>query len=138
MGSHMKPTIFNARVAAALKNWHHTAKKQIKHNKGSVTPLSSRPSTPSHNMSPLHLLRHYRSEMDSVPTSPRRSMEQYWDSESPSPSHTLHGEGSSSPYIEQGFYIEYNKDVNEPGPSQQHEIDILTTKEFSFDKRTSI
>lgn len=138
MGSHMKPTIFNARVAAALKNWHHTAKKHIKHNKGSVTPLSSRPSTPSHNMSPLHLLRHYRSEMDSVPTSPTRSMEQYWDSESPSPSHTLHGEGSSSPYIEQGFYIEYNKDVNEPGPSQQHEIDILTTKEFSFDKRTSI
>lgn len=138
MGSHMKSTIFNARVAAALKNWHHTAKKHIKHNKGSVTPLSSRPSTPSHNMSPLHLLRHYRSEMDSVPTSPTRSMEQYWDSESPSPSHTLHGEGSSSPHIEQGFYIEYNKDVNEPGPSQQHEIDILTTKEFSFDKRTSI
>ncbi|KAL9413081.1 hypothetical protein AB3S75_041704 [Citrus x aurantiifolia] len=136
MGSNMKPTVFNERVAAALKNWHHTAKKHIKQNKGSVTPLSSRPSTPPHNMSPVHLLRHYRAEMDSVHTSPRRSMEQYLDSESPSPSHTFHGEGSSPHHIEQGFYIEYNKGVNDPGPSQQHEIDILTTKEFSFDKRT--
>lgn len=119
MGSNMKPTIFNERVAVALKNWHHTAKKHIKQNKGSVTPLSSRPSTPSYNMSPVHLLRNYRGEMDSVQTSPRRSMEQYLDSE--------YGEG---------FYIEYNKDVNDPGPSQQHEIDIVTTKEFSFDKRT--
>lgn len=136
MGSNMKPTIFNERVAAALKNWHHTAKKQIKQNKGSVTPLSSRPSTPSYNMSPVHLLRHYRGEMDSVQTSPRRSMEQYLDSESPSPSHTFHGEGSSPHHIEQGFYIEYNKGANDPGPSQQHEIDIVTTKEFSFDKRT--
>ncbi|KAH9700732.1 MLO-like protein 6 [Citrus sinensis] len=136
MGSNMKPTIFNERVAAALKNWHHTAKKQIKQNKGSVTPLSSRPSTPSYNMSPVHLLRHYRGEMDSVQTSPRRSMEQYLDSESPSPPHTFHGEGSSPHHIEQGFYIEYNKGVNDPGPSQQHEIDIVTTKEFSFDKRT--
>ncbi|KAH9660897.1 MLO-like protein 6 [Citrus sinensis] len=136
MGSNMKPTIFNERVAAALKNWHHTAKKHIKQNKGSVTPLSSRPSTPSYNMSPVHLLRHYRGEMDSVQTSPRRSMEQYLDSESPSPSHTFHGEGSSPHHIEQGFYIEYNKGANDPGPSQQHEIDIVTTKEFSFDKRT--
>lgn len=136
MGSNMKPTVFNERVAAALKNWHHTAKKHIKQNKGSVTPLSSRPSTPPHNMSPVHLLRHYRGEMDSVQTSPRRSMEQYLDSESPSPSHTFHGEGSSPHHIEQGFYIEYNKGVNDPGPSQQHEIDIVTTKEFSFDKRT--
>lgn len=138
MGSNMKPTIFNERVAAALKNWHHAAKKQIKQSKGSVTPLSSRPSTPSHNMSPVHLLRHYRGEMDSVNTSPRRSTEHCWDSESPSPSHTFHGEGSSTHHIEQGFYIEYNKDVNDPGPSQQHEIDIVTTKEFSFDKRTII
>ena len=33
MGSTMKPTIFNERVAMALRNWHHTAKKNIKHNK---------------------------------------------------------------------------------------------------------
>lgn len=48
MGSSMKPTIFNERVATALRNWHHTAKKNIKqNNNGSVsgTPLSSRPTT---------------------------------------------------------------------------------------------
>lgn len=138
MGSNLKPTIFNEKVAVALRKWHHTARKHIKQNKGFETPLSSRPSTPSYNMSPVHLLRHYRSEMDSVPTSPRRSIEHYWDSESPSPSHTFHVEGSSPHQIEQDFYIEYNKDINEPGPSQQHEIDIVTTKEFSFDKRTGI
>ncbi|PWA83152.1 seven transmembrane MLO family protein [Artemisia annua] len=43
MGSTMKPTIFNDRVATALRSWHQTAKKQIKRNKksGQVTSLSS-------------------------------------------------------------------------------------------------
>ncbi|KAL6575835.1 MLO-like protein 12 [Orobanche hederae] len=72
MGSTMKPTIFNERVAAALRNWHHTAKKQVKQtNKHSApgTPMSSRPATPgSHGMSPVHLLRgHYRSELMEIP-----------------------------------------------------------------------
>ncbi|KAL0436885.1 UNVERIFIED_CONTAM: MLO-like protein 6 [Sesamum radiatum] len=90
MGSTMKPTIFNERVATALRNWHHTAKKHIKQSKHSAptTPLSSRPATPSHGMSPVHLLRHYKSEMtDSLETSPRKSnydMDQ-WESESPLP-----------------------------------------------------
>ncbi|OMO97982.1 Mlo-related protein [Corchorus capsularis] len=100
MGSNMKPTIFNEKVATALKNWHHTAKKHVKQSKGSVsvTPFSSRPATPSHQASPVHLLRNYRSEMDSLHTSPRRSnfdIEQ-WDTDSPSPSHPNYGEGSSS------------------------------------------
>ncbi|KAJ4726000.1 MLO-like protein [Melia azedarach] len=143
MGSNMKPTIFNEKVAAALRNWHHTAKKHIKHNKGSasVTPMSSRPTTPSHHMSPVHLLRHYRSEMDSVNTSPRRSIER-WDTDSPSPSHPHYGDGSSSHHhIEQGYYLEYNRDVNDQegqGGLPQHEIDIVPSKEFSFDKRTSL
>lgn len=149
MGSSMKPTIFNERVATALRNWHHTAKKHIKENKGSVTPLSSRPATPSHHMSPVHLLRNYRSEMDSFQTSPRRSNfdTEPWETDSPSPSHPNYGEGSSSHHhhqIELG-HIDYDKNDNEAGLSQvvpipqpisgQHQIDVMP-KEFSFDKRT--
>ncbi|XP_059429466.1 MLO-like protein 6 [Corylus avellana] len=156
MGSSMKPTIFNERVAAALRNWHHTARKNLKQNKGSVTgtPMSSRPATPSHHMSPVHLLRHYRSEADSLHTSPRRSNFdiEHWETESPSPSHHHHlvGEGSSSHHnghqMGQTNYIEY--DVKELTSSQvaplpqtdrlEHQIDIGPPKDFSFDKRTSL
>ncbi|CAH2058751.1 unnamed protein product, partial [Thlaspi arvense] len=60
MGTSMRPTIFNDRVANALKKWHHTAKKQTKHgHSGSNTPHSSRPTTPTHGMSPVHLLHNY-------------------------------------------------------------------------------
>lgn len=60
MGTSMRPTIFNDRVANALKKWHHTAKKHTKHgHSGSNTPHSSRPPTPTHGMSPVHLLHNY-------------------------------------------------------------------------------
>ncbi|XP_062014429.1 MLO-like protein 6 [Rosa rugosa] len=153
MGSTMKPTIFNERVATALRNWHHTAKKHIKHNKGSVTPMSSRPGTPSHHASPIHLLRHYRSEVDSFHTSPRRSnfdVERY-ETDSPSPSHHLHIDGSFSHQhqVEVGNMEHDRVDANEPNSvhaapasvrgSQstpaQHEINIGPPKDFSFDKR---
>ncbi|XP_010547373.1 PREDICTED: MLO-like protein 6 [Tarenaya hassleriana] len=51
MGSTMKPTVFNERVAAALKNWHRTARKQTKHSRhsNSTTPFSSWPTTPIGN-----------------------------------------------------------------------------------------
>lgn len=157
MGSTMKPTIFNERVANALRNWHHTARKHIKHNKGSVTPMSSRPATPSHHMSPIHLLRNYRSEVDSFYNSPRRSNfeGERWDTEPPSPSHHLHVDGTSSSHhhqIELGN-VEHERDVdvNEPNSVHaaptttttnqpaliQHEINMGRTKDFSFDKRQS-
>ncbi|KAJ0045191.1 hypothetical protein Pint_06073 [Pistacia integerrima] len=43
MGTSMRSTIFNDRVAEALKSWHHTAKKQTKHGKHSetTTPFSA-------------------------------------------------------------------------------------------------
>ena len=145
----MKPTIFNERVASALRNWHRSAKKHLKENKGSVTatPMSSRPATPSHHMSPVHLLRNYRSEMDSVQASPRKSNfdSEHWETESPSPSyhHRPTGDGSSSYHHRQ---TEYDRDVTEvnlgqlapiPQPARaQHEINI-GLKDFSFDKRTS-
>uniref|UniRef100_A0A2P2JS80 MLO-like protein n=2 Tax=Rhizophora mucronata TaxID=61149 RepID=A0A2P2JS80_RHIMU len=98
MGSSMKPTIFNEKVATALQNWHRTAKKRLKQNTGSTTPMSSRPATPSHHASLTQQLKYYRSEMDSSQNSPRRSdfEIEYWDTETPSPSHHNYGEASSS------------------------------------------
>ncbi|KAH7663061.1 mlo protein [Dioscorea alata] len=75
MGSNMKPAIFNEKIADALRKWHHTAKKRLKESRksGSNTPLStSRPATPVHGFSPVHLLRYYRSELDSAQTSPTK------------------------------------------------------------------
>ncbi|KAG5244076.1 MLO protein [Salix suchowensis] len=42
MGSSMRPTVFNDRVAAALKTWHHAAKKQSKHGKNSESHVRRR------------------------------------------------------------------------------------------------
>ncbi|KGN47314.1 MLO-like protein 6 [Cucumis sativus] len=154
MGSTMKPTIFNERVATALRNWHHTARKHIKQNRGSMTPMSSRPATPSHHLSPVHLLRHYRSELDSVHTSPRRSNfdTDQWDpdSPSPSPSHHFHrrphpGDGSISNHHRDVEAGDLDVDVESPQPDrttqsinptniEHHEIDV-GSNEFSFDRR---
>lgn len=161
----MKPAIFDERVAVALKNWHQTAKKHVKRNKGSVsgTPYSSQPGTPSHNMSPVHLLRNYRSEMESVHTSPRRSNFEY-DTDSPSQSYTVRYEGGADGSMSSRYRFEYDRreivgdvelglaqgggPVQESGPSTgpvqelvqtQHVIEIGgPSKEFSFDKRNSI
>ncbi|KAM1695435.1 hypothetical protein ACFXTI_029511 [Malus domestica] len=152
MGSTMKPTIFNERVAAALRNWHHTARKHIKQNKGSVTPMSSRPATPSHHMSPVHLLRNYRSEVDSFHTSPRKSNfeGERWANESPSPSHHLHVDDTSSSYHHHER-VDVNEKISVHGeatttntstttmePAQTHVINMGRSKDFSFDKRESI
>ncbi|KAK6926814.1 Mlo-related protein [Dillenia turbinata] len=160
MGSTMKPTIFNERVAAALRNWHHKAKKHIKQSKhggGSVSPMSSRPTTPSRGgLSPVHLLRHYRSEMDSLQTSPRKSNFDIdnWDAEgSPSPVHPHHVDGSGTHPAHHNAQLSYVVEDGEeiylpisdparPG-LDQHEIHIgptsgsSSTKEFSFDKRAN-
>ena len=88
MGSSMKPTIFNERVANALRKWHHTAKKHIKQNQHST----STPETPMHSMSPVHLLHHYQGELDSIHTTERMSNfnNDGWDMDSPhSPSYDV-------------------------------------------------
>ncbi|KAL1544152.1 MLO-like protein 6 [Salvia divinorum] len=118
MGSNMKPTIFNERVARALRNWHHTARKHIKESR-QATPLSSRAATPSHHTSPIHLLRHYRSEMDTSP--PRRSVDNS-DTESPSPSRF------QRPLSHMDAEVALSS-------SQHHHITIHGSKDFSFDKR---
>ncbi|CAA6659453.1 unnamed protein product [Spirodela intermedia] len=73
MGSNMRPAIFNERVATALKKWYHTARKNVKesHRSGTATPPSSRPATPAHRLTPLHILRHSRSDVGSQQASPK-------------------------------------------------------------------
>ncbi|KAK1572414.1 hypothetical protein Q3G72_032389 [Acer saccharum] len=152
MGTTMKPTIFNERVAAALKNWHHSAKKNTKHSHGRHsepnTPFSSRPQTPTRGMSPVHLLHGFpKDSLDT--TSPRRSTFDHdrWDPESlGSPRHyhandSHHGEGSGSAMGEQEMVIRESTTINTqlppgPGPirTEHHEIHN-TSSGFSFAKR---
>jgi len=91
MGTTMKPTVFNERVATALKKWHHTAKKETKHKtkSDSNTPYSSRPTTPTHGSSPIHLLHNFKNRSaEGFPESPsprysdRHDDHQFWDPES--------------------------------------------------------
>lgn len=138
MGSTMKPTIFNERLATALKKWHHTAKKQVKHNKHSnnTTPYSSRQSTPTHGMSPVHLLhRQTFGNSDSLQTSPRTSNyeNEQWDVE---------GGGSTSPRNNQTVASEIEIPIvesfstTELPVSVRHEIGTTSSsKDFSFEKR---
>ncbi|KAG4988693.1 hypothetical protein JHK85_031676 [Glycine max] len=133
MGSTMKPTIFNDRVAVALRNWHQTAKKHIRQNRVgplslSGTPTSSRPTTPSHHLSPVHLLRYYRSEIDSFPASPRRSNFDDNNMDSPSPSYSLH-------QLPPQTTATTNDSANDNNATTHHEIVVVHSKEFSFDKR---
>ncbi|XP_048612090.1 MLO-like protein 6 isoform X3 [Brassica napus] len=144
MGSKMKPTVFNERVAVALKSWHHTAKKQIKHGRTSesTTPFSSRPATPTHDSSPIHLLRnvHKRSrsadESFANSLSPRRNSDfDTWDVESQQ-------EPSSSSIKYHSRFREEDSEKKKPsavelpaGPGiirTQHEISTISLRDFSF------
>ncbi|KZV34567.1 MLO-like protein 6-like [Dorcoceras hygrometricum] len=146
MGSTMKPTIFNERVAAALKNWHHTAKKHIKESKHStsVTPMSSRPATPSHSgMSPVHLLRHYQSEVDVSPRiSPRKLNYNVdrWDIDEgpPSPTANLQHSIELGPVQHEMEHDASSSQVASLPSTEHHEINVRGTRDFSFDKRGSI
>ncbi|XWS07929.1 hypothetical protein CRYUN_Cryun41cG0033800 [Craigia yunnanensis] len=86
MGTNMRPTIFNDRVAAALKTWHRRAKKNIKQSRHSenTTPFTSRPGTPTHGVSPIHLLHNYPRSVESYHTSPSHSNfeNDQWDPDS--------------------------------------------------------
>ncbi|CAH8372226.1 unnamed protein product [Eruca vesicaria subsp. sativa] len=106
MGSTMRPTVFNERVATALKTWHHTAKKHTKHGRHteSNTPYTSRPTTPTRGSSPLHMLNNRSVETFQSSHPPRYSdhhdHHQFWDPESqhqesgPSTHHSLAHESS--------------------------------------------
>lgn len=139
MGSTMKPTIFNDRVANAIKKWHLSAKKHLKHNKNSPTSV---PGTPLHSMSPVHLLRHYQSEhdVDSAHTLQRMS---YFDADGPNSSPSPHqddlswsNQGRSHGQEEEISAHESNAMNNLKagyGSRSQHEIQIHSA-EFTFEK----
>ncbi|KAF1884616.1 hypothetical protein Lal_00028497 [Lupinus albus] len=136
MGSTMKHTIFNDRVATALKSWHHTAKKHVKDSKhASATPFSSRPATPTHGLSPVHLLYRHHGRSDSTQTSPRTSNyeNEEWGIEgsaSPSNYNTISiGEG----YETQMQVLEPDSTTQLP-VSSQNEISI-SVSDFSFEKQ---
>ncbi|KAG4939355.1 hypothetical protein JHK85_046077 [Glycine max] len=137
MGSTMKPTIFNDRVAAALKKWHHTSKKHVKdrkHSEGNnVTPFSSRSSTPTFGMSPIHLLhRHLAGRSDSAQTSPRTSnYENEQCDVDGSPSTSYHPETDETPMQVLGPHS-----TTEVPISTKHDINF-SPSEFSFEKRNT-
>lgn len=143
MGSTMKPTIFNQRVATAVKNWHHTAKKHVKRNKVSdastTTPFSSRPSTPTYGMSPVHLLhKHPAGPSDSRQSSPRTSNyenEQWDDQGLPSPRNNNNHRGADETQIQMPAVD--SRSTPELPVSNRHEISI-NLAEFSFDKRHTV
>lgn len=145
MGSSMKATIFNDRVATALKNWHHTAKKNVKESRHSEsgTPFSSRPATPTHGMSPVHLLHkhpfrsggeayhdeeHMHMHMHDASPSSYHDVD-HWDLEaSPSPSRHRPPLDLPSAAVPASATLEDRHD------SPKHEITIALS-DFSFDKR---
>ncbi|XP_062085082.1 MLO-like protein 6 isoform X2 [Humulus lupulus] len=127
MGSTMSPTIFNDRVAEALKNWHLSAKKNKKHSRhsGANSPFSSRPATPTHGMSPVHLLQNYRS-----------TTEGYYGGMSNVENDYHEREGTPSPNngtVEMVINEEGDQLVQEPSSSQQREVK-LASSHFSFRK----
>ncbi|KAJ8747285.1 hypothetical protein K2173_014522 [Erythroxylum novogranatense] len=149
MGSRMRPTVFNDRVATALRNWHKTAKKHAKHggrNSESHTPLSSRPTTPTYGMSPAHLLQNYRSSTapDSLQASPRNysyNKPDHWDLEAVNPVNdheTYEPQPLESPdYRDRDMPIEDPDSMNlppvPPAIRTQHEVNI-SLAEFTFRK----
>uniref|UniRef100_A0A7N0UES4 MLO-like protein n=2 Tax=Kalanchoe fedtschenkoi TaxID=63787 RepID=A0A7N0UES4_KALFE len=143
MGSSMKSTIFDDRVATALKSWHRAAKKHTKHSKHaeSTTPLSSRPGTPSGSQSPMHLLHNFR-QMESYPNTPSRHQGDHNHWERDGSYSTLKDEDSAhTQFAQRGEAQSLEAGVMQlppgPGPirtsSQQHEINIGES-DFSFDK----
>lgn len=138
MGSNMKPTIFNERVAKALRTWHQTARKQIKKNRhsGSVTPISSSPSTPLHGSSPAHLLRYYKNEneLNSLPNSPRISNYKIesWQAEQDD----VYQRSSVRELVEEEMEI---LELPIPLSSEANNFDLeINVTDFSFDKTLSL
>ncbi|XP_048326024.2 MLO-like protein 6 [Ziziphus jujuba] len=138
MGTNMKPTIFNERVAAALRHWHKTAKKNYKTgNRVSEanTPFSSRPATPTHGMSPVHLLRNYRSSTaDSLNASPRNPAFEnydYFNNEDQTPSRSNRGNNGSD---DEGMQFHEPTSAPQPASSGASQEISLNMSEFSFGK----
>ncbi|XP_009333712.2 MLO-like protein 6 isoform X1 [Pyrus x bretschneideri] len=150
MGSTMKPTVFNEGVAAALKDWHHKAKKNTKHSRHSpsTTPFSSMPPSPLRGTSPVHLLHNhnYRSNDDQFYVSPSQANIEmgHWGTEGSSHSPNNNVGPSDGDEIRQMTNV---RDLDqEPGSTElprsplpvrrtqsQHEV-AFRSSDFSFAK----
>ncbi|XP_051130577.1 MLO-like protein 6 isoform X2 [Andrographis paniculata] len=140
MGSNMKPTIFNERVAKALQSWHQTARKQIKKNRqqglGIGTPMSSIPSTPRHISSPPPSLlpSSYTTEVETLKTFTRNCsyVTEQWPAEPDYDSLSQHRN------------FEQVEDENDAQESSSHvdfqtgqlHLEINAPPDFSFNKNS--
>lgn len=146
MGTNMRPTIFNDRVAAALKSWHHTAKKHTKQSRllhsENTTPFSSRSATPTHGISPVHILQKHPQRSENYGISSGHLVD-HWD---PELFHIQQSHEINDPIHDrtQIKMRDVDRTVQESGSSQmdaetpqtirtQHEIDIIPS-DFSFAK----
>ncbi|GLJ51551.1 hypothetical protein SUGI_1095700 [Cryptomeria japonica] len=91
LGTNMKTTIFDERIATALKKWHQRAKKNLRQKRHE--DLSSRgtttPTTPG-GSSPLHLLHKYISAGDREIAQSLEQSENDVDQDASSPSYHSH------------------------------------------------
>ncbi|KAL3520690.1 hypothetical protein ACH5RR_018839 [Cinchona calisaya] len=149
MGTTMKPVIFDDHVSSALKSWHHTARMHVKEGKKSetTTPFSSRPATPLHGTSPVHLLQGYKnSSLDNSLQASQRSTNfdnEMWGHEGfPSSMHNSDDDDGSNAIIVETYHGDHaDQEMQQPSnlqisPSQlsrrnQHEIDI-SPSDFTF------
>lgn len=136
----MKPTIFNERVAKALRTWHQTARRQIKKNRhlGSETAMSSRPSTPFHGSSPARLLHYYKSALDSVNASPNVSnyKTEPWQAEEDfSLSELAHHRGTQEEIEEEMDTQEHPNHLSSPPHHFLHDINAADS---SFENNSGV
>ncbi|GLJ51572.1 hypothetical protein SUGI_1096130 [Cryptomeria japonica] len=94
LGTNMKTTIFDERIATALKKWHQRAKKNLR-QKGHGD-LSSRGTTPTKGSSPLNLLHKYISAGDIEIAQSLEQSEYDVEQDAPSPSYHSHHNPDSS------------------------------------------
>lgn len=124
MGSSMKPVIFGDNVASAIKTWHRAAKQRVKHGHGSehATPFNSRPATPLHGMSPVHLLSDFQQHaVDRADSDDEGWANSVAGTSVPTPRRNLGQERGSRSTMEQSNNGDH-----------QHEIEIGNSNEFSF------
>ncbi|XP_059069145.1 MLO-like protein 6 [Cryptomeria japonica] len=121
LGTNMKTTIFDERIATALKKWHQRAKKNLRQKRHD--DLSSGPTTPYEGSSPVHLLRKYLSSGDLESAQKLEQVEYDIEADAPSPSQHSHhnaNENSKEQIVEEkqdvqtlGFELSFDHFRNE-------------------------
>lgn len=137
----MKPTMFDERVAHAIKNWHKSAKRKIKlqhTRKSSSINTPDRGTLANESLSPVHLLRYYQME-----AAHRASMSEPTENnnleitDASSSSLSRHREGSDSKLnYELQDYLEGEYHYKQSVVPGDCTIDV-DSNEFSFDTKVN-